>query len=81
MSNVTVSVDRDLILRARAKAVGEGRSLSAVVGELLEAYVGSEDQSAALEEMFELADSLDIALPDAGITWTREDLHDRAGLR
>ena len=44
MSNLTVSVDEQLIRRARMRAIEQGTSLSAKVREFLQAYVsGSPD--------------------------------------
>jgi plasmid stability protein len=45
MSNLTISVDDDLIRRARVRAIQQGTSLSAKVREFLQQYAGeSEDQ-------------------------------------
>ena len=78
MTNVTITVDEDLIRRARRKAAEEGTSLSAVVGEYLREYVGAQDAASALREMFEIADQAGASIGAAGITWTRDDLYDRA---
>jgi plasmid stability protein len=45
MSNLTISVDDDLIKRARVRAIQQGTSLSAKVREFLQQYASeSEDQ-------------------------------------
>lgn len=81
MANLTVSVDGEVLRRARGKAAEQGTSLSAVVGEMLEAYAGQTDAGQVLGEMFAIADGSGASVGEEGITWTRDDLYDRAGLR
>jgi plasmid stability protein len=81
MANVTLVVDDDLLRRARAKAAERGTSVNAVIRELLEHYAGPSQAGAALEAMFRVADAGGAAIGDGGITWTRDDLHDRAHVR
>jgi predicted transcriptional regulator len=81
MANVTIKVDDDLLRRARGKAAGQGTSLSAVVEDLLEQYAGRSDAAAAIADLFALADGAGVAIGSDGITWTRDELNDRAQLR
>jgi predicted transcriptional regulator len=81
MTNVTIKVDDDLLRRARGKAAERGTSLSAVVEELLEQYAGSSDAATAIGDFIALADRAGAAIGSGGITWTRDELHDRAQLR
>ncbi len=81
MANLTISVDGDVLRRARGKAAEQGTSLSAVVGEMLEQYAGQADAGQVLEEMFAIADSSGAAVGEEGITWTRDDLYDRPFVR
>ena len=46
MTNVTISLDENLVKQARIKAIQEGTSLSAKVRELLAAYVRQDAPSA-----------------------------------
>lgn len=46
MTNVTISLDENLVKQARIKAIQEGTSLSAKVRELLAAYVRQDMPSA-----------------------------------
>lgn len=81
MTNVTIKVDDDLLRRARTKAAEQGTSLSAVVEELLEQYAGRSDAAAAIADFIALADGAGATVGPDGITWTRDELHDRAQLR
>jgi plasmid stability protein len=81
MANLTITVDEKLLRRARTKAAERGTSVNAVMRDFLEQYAGPSGVAAALVEMFEIADSAGASTGEAGITWTREDLHDRANLR
>jgi hypothetical protein len=81
MANLTISVDQQLVRKARARAAAEGRSLSAVVGEMLEQYAGRSDAAEVLREIFAIADGSGAAVGEDGITWTRDELYDRAHLR
>lgn len=81
MTNLTVTVDQDLVRRARARAAAQGRSLSAVVGEMLEQYAGRSEGAEVLKAIFAIADGSGAAVGEAGITWTRDQLYDRANLR
>ena len=81
MANLTIAIDEDVIRRARTKAAARGTSVNAVLRDFLEQYAGPSDSGAALAELFEIADAAAASSGGAGITWTREDLHDRANLR
>lgn len=81
MANLTITIDESVLRRARTKAAAGGTSVNAVMRDFLEQYAGRSDVAAALAEMFEIADSAGASSGEAGITWTREDLHDRANVR
>jgi hypothetical protein len=81
MANVTVSIDAELLRRARVRAVQDGTSVNAVIAEYLERYAGANEAATALAEILELAAESDSGSGPVGRRWGREDLHDRAGLR
>jgi hypothetical protein len=81
MANLTVAIDDELIRRARLKAVSRGTSLNAVVRTLLAAYAGRSDAADTLDELFAIADRSGFTVGEAGITWSRGELHERADLR
>ncbi len=77
MANLTLTIDEDLLLRARIRALQRGTSVNAVDREFLEGYAGSERQSAGLEAFGVLADHAGAASGPGGRGWTRDELHDR----
>jgi hypothetical protein len=81
MANLTISVDDQLLRRARVRAAEEGTSVNAMLAEHLERYAGMDDQSVAIAEFLELAAASDSGSGPGGRTWKREDLYDRRGLR
>lgn len=81
MPNLTLALDDELLRRARAKAAERGTSVNAVIRELLEQYAGRSDAGVALEAMFTAADASSASIGDAGITWSRDELYDRAHVR
>ena len=81
MANVTVSIDAEVLRRARVRAAQDGTSVNAVIAGHLERYADADDAAAALGEILEIAAASDSGSGPGGRRWTREDLHDRAGLR
>lgn len=77
VANLTLSIDDDLLQRAREVAVGERTSVNAVVRDFLTRYVDARSRRLAA------LDALDVVA--AGISsssapgWTREELHERSG--
>jgi plasmid stability protein len=81
MPNLTLTLDADLLRRARTKAAEQGTSVNAVVREHLEAFVGPSTAEAGVAILLELAGRSTFTLGEGGIGWSREALHDRADLR
>lgn len=77
MANLTISVDDQLLKRARIKAIEEGTSVNALLRDYLERYTGSGRTQAALAAFADLAERSPASSGAAGRTWTREDLYDR----
>ena len=80
MANLTLTIDDDLLQKARERAVSEKTSVNAIVREYLIRYV--EEQEAARRQRAELAiakmDEIAKTLVFTGdIDWTRDDLYDR----
>ena len=77
--NVTLSIDEELVERARQLAARRGTSLNQMIRCLLQeatAATSREAQLAALEEAWASNHH-----SSEGRTWTREELHDRSILR
>lgn len=77
MANLTLSIDEQLIKKARIKAIEEGTSLSAKVREMLEQYVQTADQRQLAGQAI-LAAAARSQANATGATWRREDLYDRS---
>jgi hypothetical protein len=76
MANVTISVDAQLLERARERALRLGTSVNAVLRDRLEEFAGG-----AVERKRALADLFALAARSKGRSqkrrWTREGLHER----
>ena len=81
MANMTIAVDKELLKRARVKAIEEGTSVNAVLREYLERYVGAPTTEAALAAFADLASLSTASSGSIGRTWSRDELHDRSAGR
>ena len=77
MANLTLTIDEDLLRRARIRALERGTSVNAVVREFLEGYAGGEQETAALQAFGALADRARVSSGPGGRSWTRDEIHDR----
>lgn len=75
MANLTLSIDEEILRRARMRALSRGTSVNAVLREFLEAYAGGTDErQRAVAEVLALAKR---ARSGRGAArWTRDELHD-----
>ena len=78
MANLTITVDKELLKRARVKAIEEGTSVNAVLRDHLERYVGTGTTETALAAFAELANLSTASSGPHGRTWRRDELHDRS---
>jgi len=72
MSNLTLVVDAELLLRARKRALAQGTSVNALVRACLESYAGRDGAGAAMRAFIDRAAA---AGARSGRDWTREELH------
>lgn len=77
MANLTLTIDKDVLRRARIRALERGTSVNTVVREFLETYAGTAREAEALRAFGELADQAQASSGAAGRSWTRDDLYDR----
>lgn len=77
MANLTLSIDDDLLHRARVRAVEQHTTVNAVVREYLEEFAGESAAHRAMAEFLALAGSVHASSGPAGRGWTREDLYER----
>ncbi len=77
MSNLTITIDSELLRRARIRALEHGTSVNALVRAYLEAFAGAEEARAAIGELVVIARTARSRSGARGRQWTREDLHER----
>ena len=79
MANLTISVDEEVLKRARIRALQEDSSVNAVLAKYLEEYAQTDElrqrREQALRSLLELADRGQAGR--GGKTWTRDELHER----
>ena len=76
MANLTITVDEDVVKKARIRALEQGTSVNAVLREYLEAYAGvSQSHETAVDAL--LALSRAAKSRRGSRTWTRDELHER----
>lgn len=74
--NLTLTVDNDVLKRARIRALEEDTSVNAILRDYLESYAGGPlRRREAIDRFLALSDDADTGRGNA--TWTRDDLHER----
>ena len=80
MANLTLTIDADILRRARVRAIQQNTSVNAVVRGFLESYAGKDDLERAKQEILRIARESTASSGPEGRTWTREDIYeDRLG--
>jgi plasmid stability protein len=75
MANLTLSLDDELLQKAREAALREHTSVNALVREYLKQYVSARDRRlSALDVLDAVAERTESASSER---WSRESLHDR----
>lgn len=77
MANLTLSVDDDVLRRARIRALEEGTSVNALVRDYLVRLAHDASQRTALEEFLAIAEASHASSGPEGRQWTRDELYDR----
>ena len=74
MSKLTLTIDEEILKRARIRALSERTSVNAVLRDFLEAYAGlHNDQTTAVREL--IAASKNTESRRGNRQWSRDDLH------
>lgn len=76
MSSLTLTIDEELLRRARIRALELGTSVNALVREWLEGFAEADDEFRATEDFISLARRSQASSGHAGRTWTRDQLYD-----
>jgi plasmid stability protein len=76
MANLTITVDDEVLKRARLRATEQGTSVNAVVRDYLEQYAGTRSaQEQALTKLLVLSEQT--GSRRGRRKWTRDELHER----
>lgn len=81
MANLTVTIDEQVLRRARIRALEQGTSVNALVSDYLSRFAGMGTTERALAEFLDIAKSAHASSGAEGRTWRRDDLYDRPVLR
>jgi plasmid stability protein len=76
MANLTLSIDEEVLRRARIKALEQGTSVNALVREFIGA-LATDEQADAKRRLIDLAEQSEAGSRSGMRTWTRDELHER----
>jgi hypothetical protein len=76
--NLTLSIDDDLLARARERATRRGTSINQMIREYLEEIASEVSPDEILAELSELWTTSNG--DSSGRRWTRDELHERRGI-
>lgn len=77
MANLTLTIDAELLKRARMRALEQDTSVNALVRGYLEGLAGEGTAADPMKAFLELAQRSDAGSGTAGRTWTRAELYER----
>jgi hypothetical protein len=76
MTNLTITIDDQILKKARMRALEEGISINALLREYLEKYTGANKQyQQATQEILRIAKASKSS--SAGKHWSRDELYER----
>ena len=73
--NLTITVDDEVLRRARIRALSQGTSVNALLREFLESYAGSNVETDARNSLAEMARESTASSGPGGRTWTRNEVY------
>jgi plasmid stability protein len=76
VANLTLSVDDDVLRRARIRALERGTTVNALVRGYLEAFVGPDEARRALDTIAEIAERSQASSGPGGRRWRRDDVYE-----
>lgn len=77
MANVTLTIDDDVLRRARIRALEQGTSVNALVRECIESFAGEGPAKEGLRSFIDGARHSRASSGDRGRSWTRDEVYDR----
>jgi hypothetical protein len=76
VSNLTLTLEDEILRRARIRAIEQGTSVNAVVRAFLTSYAGMDDEQRARQRFVDLARESNAGAEGGGRRWRREDLYE-----
>jgi plasmid stability protein len=76
VANLTLSIDDDVLRRARIRALERGTSVNAIVRDYLTDFAGTDRARRAVQGFVEIAERSTAGSGPGGRTWAREDLYE-----
>jgi plasmid stability protein len=76
MANLTISIDEQLIRKARLRAIQEGTSVSARIREFLVSYATEENRQQTAAQNF-IAAARRSKANSHGVRWSRDDAYEQ----
>ncbi len=77
MANLTLTVDDELLRKARIRALQQGTSVNALVRDYLEHFAGVSEALEGAAAFLRVAEGEPGSSGPGGRRWTRHDAHDR----
>jgi plasmid stability protein len=77
MTNLTLTVDEEVLRRARIRALELGTSVNALVRDYLKQLAGRSTAAEGVAEFFAATHGAGAGSGSDGRTWNREELYDR----
>jgi hypothetical protein len=77
VANLTLTIDADLLKRARIRALERDTSVNALVREYLEGLATRDDDREPVDAFLALTESVHAGSGPGGRSWTRDDLYER----
>ena len=75
MANLTITVDDELLKRARIRALERGTSVNRLLADYLEAFAGDRHAS-SVRQLLDLSQKARTSSGSRGRSWTRDELYD-----
>jgi hypothetical protein len=77
VANLTITVDPEILKRARLRALAQGTSVNAILAERLEAFAGRPDNQAVARSLIAVAKEGSQTARRPGRRLSRDELHER----
>lgn len=77
MGNLTLSIDDELLKRARIRALEQDTSVNSLVRDVLQKFVTNGSEPSGMKDFLAWAKTVHAGSGPEGRTWTRDELYER----